>query len=66
MYRHKYKQLEFEDFVLPFSGALRSDNRWVKIAKFIPWEEFESLYAKSLSGSQMGSPHCLFGSRLAR
>ena len=56
MYRHKFKQLEFEDFALPFSGGLRSDNRWVKIAKFIPWEEFESLYSKSLSGSKMGSP----------
>ena len=41
---------------MPFNGGLRSDNRWVKIAKFIPWEEFEMLYSKSLSGSQMGSP----------
>ena len=56
MYRHNCKQLEFEDFILPFSGGLSSDNRWVKIAKFIPWEEFELLYSKSLSGSQMGSP----------
>jgi IS5 family transposase len=56
MYKHNYKQLEFEDFALPFNGGLRSDNRWVKIAKFIPWDEFESLYSKSLSGSQMGSP----------
>ena len=56
MYKHTSKQLEFEEFALPFSGALRSDNRWVKIAKFIPWDEFESLYSKSLSGSQMGSP----------
>jgi hypothetical protein len=56
MYKHKFNQLEFEDFALPFSGGLRSDNRWVKIAKFIPWDEFESLYSKSLSGSQMGSP----------
>jgi len=56
MYKHNYRQLEFEDFVLPFSGGLRSDNRWVKIAKFIPWAEFESLYSKSLSGSHMGSP----------
>jgi transposase, IS5 family len=56
MYKHKFKQLEFEQFALPFSGGLRSDNRWVKIAKFIPWAQFESLYSKSLSGSQMGSP----------
>jgi len=56
MCEHNYRQLEFEDFALPFSGGLRSDNRWVKIAKFIPWDEFESLYSKSLSGSHMGSP----------
>ena len=56
MYKFKSKQLEFEDFALPFSGKLRSDNRWVKMAKFIPWEQFDSLYSKSLSGSKMGSP----------
>jgi hypothetical protein len=56
MYKHNAKQLEFEQFSLPFNGGLRSDNRWVKIAKFIPWEEFEILYSKSLSGSHMGSP----------
>jgi hypothetical protein len=56
MYKHNIKQLEFEDFALPFNGRLRSDNRWVKIAKFIPWEEFESLYSKSLCRTQMGSP----------
>ena len=56
MYRHNSKQLEFEQFALPFNGGLRSDNRWVKMAKFIPWQQFESLYAKCLSGTQMGSP----------
>ena len=44
MYRHNQDQLEFEDFVLPFNGQLRSDNRWVKLAKFIPWGEFEADY----------------------
>ncbi len=29
-------QLTFEDFVLPFDGTLRSDNRWVILAKQIP------------------------------
>jgi hypothetical protein len=56
MYRHNQKQLEFEDFVLPFSGKLRSDNRWVKLAKFIPWEEFESAYSKTLTNSSLGPP----------
>jgi len=56
MYRHNFKQLEFEDFALPFNGRLRSDNRWVQLAKFIPWEQFEKPYRESLCGSQMGSP----------
>ena len=55
MYKHNSKQLEFEQFALPFNGGLRSDNRWVKMAKFIPWDEFEPLYSKSLAGTQMGS-----------
>ncbi len=41
MYRYNERQLEFEDFNLAFGGKLRSDNGWVKMAKFIPWDEFE-------------------------
>jgi hypothetical protein len=48
--------LEFENINLPFDGRLRSDNRWVKLAKFIPWEQFEVEYAKNLSGSGLGPP----------
>jgi hypothetical protein len=56
MYKHSLKQLEFEDFNLPFDGHLRSDNRWVKLAKFIPWDEFEIAYSKSMAGSGLGPP----------
>ncbi len=56
MYRHNQKQLEFENFSLPFSGKLRSDNRWVKLAKIIPWEELESSYANTLKSSASGPP----------
>lgn len=48
--------MEFEDFALPFSGKLRSDNRWVKLAKFIPWDEFEGAYSKAASKSSTGPP----------
>jgi len=51
MYRHNQRQLEFEDFILPFGGKLRSDNRWVKLAKLIPWDEFEHAYCKSFTNS---------------
>ena len=56
MYRNNIRQIQFEDFDLPFGGKLRSDNRWVKMAKFIQWEEFDSIYAKALSGSKTGPP----------
>ena len=56
MYRHNEKQLQFESFKLPFSGKLRSDNRWVKLAKQIPWPEIEALYSSSLSLSGKGAP----------
>lgn len=32
-------QLKFEDFYLPFSGKLRSDNRWVILSKQILWQQ---------------------------
>lgn len=56
MYRHSQNQLEFESFCLPFGGKLRSDNRWVKLSKFIPWGEFEISYSRSLKGSGFGPP----------
>jgi IS5 family transposase len=56
MYRHNQRQLEFEDFHLPFGGKLRSDNRWVKMAKFIPWDEFEKAYRKSFKNTRLGPP----------
>lgn len=56
MYRKKPSdQLEFEDFYHPFGGKLSSDNRWVKLAKLLPWEELEKRYAKNFS-QKMGAP----------
>jgi transposase, IS5 family len=56
MYRRSTPgQLSFEDFYLPFGGKLSADNRWVKMAALIPWEEFEAEYAAQLSEG-MGAP----------
>ena len=47
MYRKSNpNQLEFENFYLPFSGHLRSDNRWVILAGQIPWQQIEESYGK--------------------
>lgn len=56
MYRHSTPgQLSFEDFYLPFGGKLSSENRWVKLAQLIPWQEFEAEYA-ALMSEGMGAP----------
>ena len=57
MYRNPHvNQLAFEDFVLPFGGNLRSDNRWVMLAKQIPWAVVETAYAQQFSKEDLGSP----------
>jgi hypothetical protein len=44
MYK-KVEQLEaeLENFELPFGGKLAADNRWVIMAKLIPWSEVEGV-----------------------
>jgi hypothetical protein len=50
MYK-KVNQLktESENFELPFGGKLAEDNRWVIMAKLIPWSEVEEEYAKKFT-----------------
>ena len=50
------RQQEFENFYLPFGGSLNPRNRWVILAKIIPWEEFEEQYAEHFADSGMGAP----------
>jgi transposase, IS5 family len=54
MYRMPKPQMDFEEFILPFPGKLRSDNRWVQLAKMIPWEELEKEYSQYFSST--GNP----------
>jgi hypothetical protein len=44
-----------EKFELPFEGKLSQDNRWVRMANLIPWDEFEEEYAKNFA-SDIGAP----------
>ena len=44
-----------EKFRLPFDGKLSEDNRWVILAKLIPWSEFEEEYAQKFS-ENVGAP----------
>jgi hypothetical protein len=36
-----------DEFFLPFDGRLLADNRWIKMAKLMPWDLIEDLYAES-------------------
>ena len=55
MYKMPSRQMSLEDdFFLPFGGNLRSDNRWVLLAKSIPWDAIEEKYAALFS--DVGQP----------
>lgn len=41
-------QVEIVDFVLPFSGRLDPNNKWIRLAKMIPWEELAGKYTKKM------------------
>lgn len=45
MYRKPNPQLTIDDFILPFAGKLSAENRWVQLAKIIPWDEIEEEYS---------------------
>ena len=49
MYHKKNRQqLEFPDFYLPFSGYLDPENRWIVLARLVPWELAEEIYHADL------------------
>ncbi|MDJ0785132.1 MAG: IS5 family transposase [Desulfosarcinaceae bacterium] len=56
MYRHNLKQLELVEFSLPFEGRLSPDNKWIKLSRLIPWEQFEESYQENFSDSGVGNP----------
>ena len=41
------EQMTVEDFVGPIGGKLSAENRWVKMAKVMPWDLIEEIYSKS-------------------
>lgn len=56
MYRKKDRQTGYLfPELFPFGGKLNEENRWLKIAKLIPWDELEEDYAKYFS-NRMGRP----------
>ena len=47
--RENPRQMEIEEFKLPFAGELNKKNRWVKLAEELPWEILMEVYHKALS-----------------
>ena len=44
------KQLSIEEFKTPFQAKLSAENRWVKLSKVVPWDEFASAYISMMKG----------------
>lgn len=60
MYKRHLNQINLLDEPEYFGGiALDPDNEWVKLAKLIPWHQFEEEYASSFPSGQ-GQPACSF------
>lgn len=49
------KQLKLELFESPFERGLDPENRWVKLASDLPWDEMASIYHRTMSSDQ-GAP----------
>ncbi|MCH4035783.1 MAG: transposase [Lachnospiraceae bacterium] len=50
-----HNQIELNDFDQPMGIKLDHNNRWYQLAKLIPWEDYEAIYASKLSSSQTGN-----------
>jgi len=45
-------QLSVEEFYLPFGGQLSVDNRWVRLARLMPWYLVEDIYAEKFKNDR--------------
>jgi len=54
MYRKESQRLQMriDDFILPFGGKLSAENRWVKLAKLMPWDMIEDIYAEKFKNDK--------------
>jgi hypothetical protein len=62
-------QLYLDDFKTQFYGKLRKDNRWVKMAALIPWDDIEEMYSKNFVeglGAEAINARIAFGALLIK
>ena len=50
MYKKIGPQLTLYDFVMPFSGVLSEENRWVRRAAELDWAAMEEQYSRQFTG----------------
>lgn len=50
MYKFASKQINFSDFNQPLGLTMNSNNRWIKKAEIIPWNQLEKEYADLFEG----------------
>ena len=67
MYRNTNKnQLDIYDFILPFGGHLKEDNRWVVLRGMIDWDMIDEKYSQNFENKDTGqeaySSQVAFGS----
>ena len=48
-------QLTIQGFETPFSQSLDANNRWVILAKKIPWDSLANIYSKQLNNNFKGA-----------
>ena len=54
MYRKTCQNKELPELSLYFAGRLNPENRWIKMADLVPWEEMESEYARHFKSHGQG------------
>jgi hypothetical protein len=65
VYQEQENQVSIYEFLTPWNGHLNPNNRWIKLAKIIPWEEIEKEYASkftSFKGNVAKPARLAFGS----
>ena len=64
------QQMTIEGFETPFERHLKADNRWVVMAKLIPWDDISNVYLKHVGVSKTGrkplNPRIVIGSLIIK
>ena len=62
-------QLSIEEFKTPLQRDLDPENRWVRLAKEIPWEKLVSIYCKKMHqkmGARSIAPRIVIGAMIVK